>query len=124
MQGLAQIMACGRQEAGLSEISQLELLRAFLDLALERGMVILKLGRHAVKLITQCLKLIAGLDRNALIEIATSDSGRTVSQGPDRDHHSARQEGASQYREAQRGNHQHARPKDRGIDWRIGFNDR
>ena len=124
MQRLAQIVARGRQETRFGEIGQLELLRAFLDLALERGMPTLQLGRHAVELVAQRLKLIAGLDRDTLIEIATSDPRRAIAQGPDRYHHSARQEGASQNREAKRSDHQHAGTQDRGIDRPIGFNNR
>src|SRR4029453_7366641 len=114
---LAQIMARSGQEAGFGKIGEFELLRAFLDLALERGMGILQLGRHAVELVTQRLKLVAGPDRDPLIEIATSEARRAVTQGFDRYHHAARQEGTSQTREANRHEHQHARTQDRGIDW-------
>ena len=36
MQRLAQIVACNREEAGLCQIGQLELVRALFDLALQR----------------------------------------------------------------------------------------
>ena len=55
MQRLAQVMACGREKAGLGQIGQFELVRALLDLALQRCIGALELLRHAVELLAQGL---------------------------------------------------------------------
>src|SRR5205085_8124140 len=89
MQRLAQIMACCSEKARLGEVGELELMRALFDLALERGIGALELGGHMIELIAERLKLVAGVDFDAMIECAGSDLRRTGLQGPNRRHHPA-----------------------------------
>src|SRR4029078_7588466 len=88
MQGLPQVVTCRCQESGFRLIGKFELHGALLDLALERRVQVLKLCRHAVELIAERLKLVAGIDRYSLREIAATDPGRAVAQHADRNDHS------------------------------------
>src|ERR1043166_4362192 len=94
MQGLSKIVARRRQETGLGEVGDFKLTRALLDLALERGIRVLEPGCHAVELIPERLQLIAGLDGNALGQIAAADACSAVAQRSYRHNHSTGQEQA------------------------------
>ena len=56
VQRLAQVVACRRQEARLGQVGLVELLRALLHLALQRGVGALQLGCHVVELVPQRLR--------------------------------------------------------------------
>ena len=75
MQRLAQIVARCGEEARLRQVGDLQLVGAFLDLALERGVGALQLRRHVVELFAERLQLVAGLDGDAVIERARADAG-------------------------------------------------
>ena len=74
VQRLSQVMARRRQEPGFGLIGERKLMRAFLDLALEGRIRILKLGRHAVELLAERLELVTGVDRDSVGQIAAADS--------------------------------------------------
>src|SRR5262249_56843395 len=73
VQGLAQVVVCGGQEARLRQVGELELLGAVDGLSLQVRIGLLELGGHEVELIPQGLQIIAGLDRNAPAELAAAD---------------------------------------------------
>ena len=50
--------------------------RALLDLLLQAGIGFLKLAGHVVELVGEAFDFVAGLDRDALAEIATADTRR------------------------------------------------
>ena len=101
MQRLAQIMARSRQEAGLRQVGQLKLVRAFLDLAFQRCIGSLELLCHAVELLPQGLELVARPDKDALVQISPADPRRCHLQRFDGNdqaprNHEARQAGKPQ----------------------------
>src|SRR5262245_61833651 len=114
-------MARGRQKARLGEVGVLELTGALFDLALEGRIGLLKLGRHAVKLIAQRLELVTGFDRYALAEIAAADAGRAIAQGADRNHHPAGEKEPGKHGDDQGATEESARSPDRRIERRVGF---
>src|SRR5262249_50141091 len=69
VQRLAQIMARRSEEARFREVCNCKLLGAFLDLAFKERIGVLQLFRHAVELVGQRFKLVAGPYRNALSEM-------------------------------------------------------
>ena len=94
--------------ADLAERAQLldrlrELAGAQLDLALEAGIGFLQPVRHVVELVGEPLELVAGLDRDALAEIAAADALGAGAQHLDRHHHAAGEEEAGE-----KGQHQPA----------------
>src|SRR5437016_10241982 len=99
MQRLSQIMARRRQKARFSEVGELELLCALLDLALQRRIRILKSHGHAVELVAQHFEFVPGPDRNALGEVAATDPRRAVAKRLNRHDHSASKEQAREERE-------------------------
>ena len=60
-----------------------------LDLLLEVRVGFLQAARHVVELIGEPFELVAGLDRDALAEVAAADALRHRPQHLDRDHHAA-----------------------------------
>ncbi len=73
--------------------------RPLLDLVLEVGIGFLQSFAHVVELIREPLQLVAGLDRDALGEIAAADPLGAAAQRLDRSDHAARQEHPGQHRE-------------------------
>src|SRR6266542_3291169 len=96
MQGLSKVVTRRRQETGLGLVGDFKLTRALLDLALERIIRVLKMGRHAVELIPERLQLIAGLDRDASGQIAAADLCGALAECPYRHDHSAGQQQAGE----------------------------
>ena len=80
VQRLAQIVACRREEARLRQVGDLQLVRALLDLAFERRIGALQLGRHVVELFAELLQLVSRLDRDAVIERSGTDASSTRGQ--------------------------------------------
>ena len=78
-----------------------QLMRALLDLLLQAGVGFLQPPRHVVELVGQHFELVAGLDRDALLEIAGADLRRAFAQPLDRHDHLARQEQAGEERQRQ-----------------------
>ncbi len=62
----------------------------------------MQLDGHVVELVGQRFDLVAGLDRDALTEIAAADARRTGTQGLNRHHHPSGQEHAGDEGERQR----------------------
>ena len=82
-----------RRIDGLADLAQgRELTGAELHPVFEVGVGFLQPARHVVELIGKRFQLVAGLDRDALGEIAAADAGGAGAQRLDRDDHSARQE--------------------------------
>ena len=75
----------------LAQVGELQLVGALLDLALQRRVGALQLGRHVVELLAQRLQLVAGLDRDAVIERPRADARGARRQRLDRNRHSARE---------------------------------
>ena len=82
---------------------------ALLDLLFQVGVGFLEPSAHVVELVGEAFQFVAGLDRDALREIAAADPRRAGAQRLDRHHHAARQEHAGQHGEDQRGQ-QHVEP--------------
>ena len=61
------------------------------------------MGSHAVELIAEFLQLVAGLDLNALRQVATADAGGAVAQRANRDDHPSCQVEAGECRQHQGG---------------------
>ena len=99
-------------------------LRAVLDLLLELGVGLLELAGHVVELVGERLELVAGLDQDALVELAAADALGALAQRLDRHHHPSRQEHAGERREEQRPEEQDAGALDRFVERRIGLLDR
>ena len=83
--------------ADLAERAQLldrlrELAGAQLDLVLEVGIGFLQAARHVVELVGEPFELVAGLDRDALAEVAAADARGAGPQHLDRHHHAAGEE--------------------------------
>lgn len=77
-----------------------------------------------VELVRKTLELVAGLDRDALGEIAAADPLGTDAQRLDRPDHAAREENPGQHRE-DRGDEQHERETlQGGVERRVGLLDR
>ena len=111
-------MARGGEEARLRQIGDLELVRALLDLVLERGVGFLQPHRHGVELVAQGFELVSGPDRNAVAEIAAADARRAGAQRLDRHDHPTRQREPARERRHQPGEQQRARARERGIERR------
>ena len=112
--------------ADLAERAQLgdrlgELAGAVLDLALEVGVGFLELAGHVVELVGEPFELVAGLDRDALAQVAPADALGARAQGLDRHHHAARQEDAGEHRQGQAEQQQPGRALDRLEQRRIGL---
>ena len=71
----------------------------------------------------RALKLVAGLDRDALAKIARADAGGAAPQRLDRHHHPAGEKEARDQGEQQTGEQQQDRALDRGVERRISFLD-
>src|ERR1041384_6688760 len=91
MQGLAQVVICCGQKAGLRKVGELELLGALDDLSLQVRIRFLKLGGHEVELIPQGLQIIASLDRDTPAELASTDAFCAAPQCLNGRDHAARQ---------------------------------
>ena len=98
-----------------------QLSRAILDLLFESRIGLFQLAGHVVELVGEAFELVAGLDRNALAEIAAADALSAGLQGLDRHHHSARQENAGEDRQRQAQQQQQARTLDRLDERRVGL---
>ena len=94
---------------------------AVLDLLLEVRIGLFQLAGHVVELVGEAFELVAGLDRDALAEIAAADARRARLQGLDRHHHPAGQENAGEDRQRQAQQQQQARALDRLDQRRIGL---
>ena len=101
-----------------------QLAGALLDLVLQVGVGFLEPRAHVVELVGETFELVAGLDRDALGEIAAADPGRARPQRLDRDHHAPRQEHPGQHGEHQRGKQHIDQPVERFVERRVGFLDR
>ncbi len=99
-------------------------MRALLDLLLEAGVGFLQPSGHVVELVGQQFELVAGLDRDALLEIAAADLRRALAQLLDRNDHLAGEEQAGEEGQHQAAHQQIARPLDRFVERRIGLVDR
>ena len=75
-------------------------------------------------MVGECFQLVAGLDRDALGQIAAADAGGARAQRLDGNDHSARQEQPGKQRERKRRQQQYPRALDRGVERRISFGDR
>ena len=75
MQRLSQIVAGRCEKSGFGEVGELQLMCAFVDLALECRVGLLQLRSHAVELIAQRFELVAGRNRDAMTERAGADAG-------------------------------------------------
>src|SRR5439155_19210265 len=100
-----------------------ELLRAFLDFALERRIRILKSHGHAIELVAKHYQFIAGLDRNALGGVAAADPRGADAQRLNRHDHSAGKEQAGEKREHESAEEQRGGAQNRGVERRIGLLD-
>ena len=101
-----------------------QLLRARLDFLLEVGVGLLQPSGHVVELIGQRLDFVAGLDGDALAEVAGAEAGGAGPQRLDRHHHAPRQEQAGGEGERQRAEEHQRGALERGIERRVGFLDR
>src|SRR5207344_964812 len=109
-------MARRREEAGFGEIGEFELMGALLDLmgplldlALEAGIGILQLRRHAVELLGERFELVSSFDRDPLVEIAAANARGASAYRLDRNDHPAREEQAGQEGKREAGQQQRAR---------------
>ena len=75
-----------------------ELAGAGFDLSLQVGVGVLQPAGHVVELVGERLELVAGLDRDALAQVAAADARGAGLQRLDRPDHLARQEHARQER--------------------------
>src|SRR5215831_1126761 len=89
-------MARRREKPGFREVRKRKLMGPFLDLAFEARIGVLQLLGHAVELLGECLKLVAGPDRDALSEIAAADAAGTPAVLPNWNHPAARHAQAGQ----------------------------
>ncbi len=115
--------------ADLAERAQLldrlgELAGAHLHLALEARIGFLQAVRHVVELVGEPLELVAGLDRDALAEVAAADALRAGPQHLDRDDHAAGEEEPGEKGQHQPAEHDEAGPLDRVVERGIGLLDR
>ena len=78
-----------------------QFLRTHLHLLFQIGIGFLQPSGHVIELIGERLQLVAGLDRDALREIAAADPRSSGPQSLDRHHHPARQEYAGERRETE-----------------------
>ena len=92
-----------------------------LDLAFEGRVGVLQLGRHAVELVAERLQLVAGLDRDALRQIAAADACRAVAQRTDRNDHPAGEIQARKRSQHECRHEQRSGALDRGVKGRIGL---
>ena len=83
--------------------------RALLDLVLQVGIGFLQPRAHVVELVGEPFQFVAGLDRDALGEIAAADPLGAGAQRLDRADHAPGQEHSGQHRE-DRGRQQHDAP--------------
>ena len=97
---------------------------AVFDFLLEVGVGFLKLPRHVVELVGQRLDFVAGLDADALAEVARTNPRRARAQRLDRHHHLSCQEHAGDEGEQKRAKQHIAGALDRCVKRRIGFGHR
>ena len=93
-------------------------------LFLQIGVGLLKLASHLVELVGQRLDFVAGLDADALGEIAGADACRAGAQRLDRHHHPAGEKHAGDESERERAEQHQAGALDRSIKRRVGLLDR
>ncbi len=95
--------------------------RALDHLVLEHGTALLQARRHQVELVAELLELVAGVDRDALVELAAPDPQCSFAECPDRRDEPAAQHDAGENRPDQRHHENGERAQDRGVDRRKGF---
>ena len=98
-----------------------ELAGAGFDLSFQVGVGVLQPSGHVVELVGERLELVAGLDRDALAQVAAADARGAGLQGLDRPHHLARQEHAGKNGQAERRQQDQAGALDRRVETRIGL---
>ena len=76
-----------------------EVARALLDLGLQPVIGFLEPARHAVELAGKLLQLVAGVDVDAMAEIAAAEPPRAGRERRDRDQHPPRQDRAGEHRD-------------------------
>ena len=102
----------------------LQLACPLLDLALQPLVQVLETAGHLVEPLRQRLDLVAGPDRQAMIEIASADAGRTISQGVDRHHHAPREPQAGQAGQPQCRQQDGNASPERRVEWLERLADR
>src|SRR5262249_5372082 len=110
--------------AGFGEVRDFELARALLDLALERGIRFLQPCRHAIELLPERLELIAGLDRDALVQLAAADPRRAGAEGAYRHNHFARKQESGKKCQGESGKERDPGADHAVVERRIGLLDR
>ena len=95
--------------------------RPLLDLVLQVGIGFLQPRAHVVELVGEAFEFVAGLDRNALGEIAAADALGAGAQGLDRADHAPGQENPGQHREDRRRQQHDGQPLQRQIQRRVGL---
>ena len=127
MERLTQIVTGRSNEARLGLIGGFELAGALFDLAFQTGIGFLQPGGHGIELIAERLKFVAGIDRNALPEIAAANTHGAIAQGANRPDHAAGEQQSGENSEHER--YQNYDPGtqsgivQRGIsliDWQLG----
>ena len=98
-----------------------KLLCAALDLVFQVGIGFLQPRAHVVELVGEAFQLVAGLDRDALGEIAAADALGAGAQGLDRADHAPRKENSGEHREDRRRQQHDREPLQRGIERGIGL---
>ena len=96
-----------------------QFLRPRFDLALEAGIGVRKPAGHVVELVGERLELVAGLDRDALRQVAAADPRRTRAQRLDRHRHAARKEKGGEERQEKASGEKRAGALDRVEERRI-----
>ena len=101
-----------------------QLVRAQVDFLLQVGVGFLQPAGHVVELIGEALDFVAGLDGDALAQVARADARRSGAQRLDRHHHAPHQEHAGGEGKRQRTEKDETGPLDRRIERRVGLVDR
>ena len=104
--------------------AQLQLAGALFHLAFQPRIELLQAASHLVELAGKSFQLVAGLDGDALTQVAAADAGRAGAEHPDRSDHATRQEHAGEHGEDQRRQQDHGQALERGPERRIGLLER
>src|SRR3954471_13050907 len=115
MHRLAQIVARGCEEERFRLVRSVELARALGDAALEAGVKVFELRRHAVELPGELLQLVAGFHADAMPEVSLAYSSRAEAQRADWRNHATHEHQARGERERQSQEKQEACPPHGGI---------
>ncbi len=94
---------------------------ALLDLLFQAGVGFLQLARHVVELIRQPFELVAGLDRDALRQIAPADARGARLQRLDRADHAAGEKHPGEHGKTERAQEHEAEPLQRRVKRGIGL---